>query len=411
MGYPVLEDINFKAELRKVDLQISRTVNQCILLITMGYESKEGAYQYSQKTAEAIQKIFESGSVGKVLIGDFTLKGEFLIPDIANLLDPKKYEAIDRDIQNGLNNILMASGDNSKFANKSFSIKLFIERLKSSREIFLNEFLIPEIKKISKQLSFKVYPTPHFADIDLKDETEYARMVTQLATIGWMTPEETFTAIEDGRLPTAEESEESQVKFLDLKEKGFYQPIAGGTYAQMQQTKEAGKQEMKVMDVQHEHDMKSQRSKQSHEAANPPPKPPQAINFNMGGRPAGTKSPKKKQKVSPVGKASFSASKIKETVMSASKLESEIENLLREQGKIAKGEKLNDTQTGIVSDLTALILTNEPRENWSNKQIIGKYIINPVDTNSQRVEEMQEIAYEHALGVYESSILLNSRVD
>ena len=56
---------------------------------------------------EAMQKLFENESIGRVLIADYTTKAEFVIPDIASLLDPKKYEVIDRDINIGLNNILV----------------------------------------------------------------------------------------------------------------------------------------------------------------------------------------------------------------------------------------------------------------------------------------------------------------
>ena len=88
---------------------------------------------------EAMQKLFENQSVGRVLIADYTTKAEFVIPDIAALIGPEKYEVVDRDIQIGLNNILI--GD-EKFANQSIKAQVFIERLEQARQHFINEFLL-----------------------------------------------------------------------------------------------------------------------------------------------------------------------------------------------------------------------------------------------------------------------------
>ena len=162
MGYPVLEDINWKAEMKKMDMAITRTMQQAILLVTMGAEPDKGGI--NQKNLEAMQKIFDNESVGRVLIADYTTKAEFVIPDIANLLDPKKYAVVNEDIKQGLNHILV--GD-EKFANSNIKVKVFIERLRQAREAFINEFLINEVKRICKNLGFKNYPKPVFEDIDI----------------------------------------------------------------------------------------------------------------------------------------------------------------------------------------------------------------------------------------------------
>ena len=164
MGYPVLDDINWKAEMKKMDMAITRTTQQVVLLVTMGTEPDKGGV--NQKNLEAMRALFENESVGRVLIADYTTKADFVVPDIANILDPKKYEVVNRDIQLGLNNILV-SGD-EKFANAQIKTQVFVERLKQGRDIFINDFLLPEIKRMSKILGFKNYPTPKFKDIELK---------------------------------------------------------------------------------------------------------------------------------------------------------------------------------------------------------------------------------------------------
>ena len=212
MGYPVLEDINWKQEMKQMDMAVARTTNQAILLVTMGTKPAEGGV--NQQNLTAMQKLFENESVGRVLISDYTTDAKFVIPDIGNILDSKKYEVVNQDIQMGLNNILLSD---EKFANTSIKVQVFMERLKQGRRVFLENFLMPEIRRVSREMGFKNYPTAHFEDVDLKDNSVYSRIYSRLIELGVLTPEEGVQAIESGRFPTLEESIESQRKFKDLK--------------------------------------------------------------------------------------------------------------------------------------------------------------------------------------------------
>ena len=162
LGFPVLEDINYKAELKKMDMAIARTMQQAILLVTMGTDPEKGGV--NQKNLEAMQTLFRNQSVGRVLIADYTTKAEFVIPNIGSLLDGKKYEVVDRDIQLGLNNILVGE---STFANQNAKIDLFIARLEQARSTFMEDFLVPEIKRISKAMGFKSF-TPRLTLTELR---------------------------------------------------------------------------------------------------------------------------------------------------------------------------------------------------------------------------------------------------
>ena len=87
MGFPVLEDINWKQELKNMDMAISRTIQQAVLLVTMGND------EVGMPTKEQIgtlRKIFENESVGRILVTDYTTNIKFIIPEISNILDPKK---------------------------------------------------------------------------------------------------------------------------------------------------------------------------------------------------------------------------------------------------------------------------------------------------------------------------------
>jgi hypothetical protein len=129
MGYPVLEDINAKAEMKKIDMAIARTMQQIILLVTTGAEPDKGGI--NPKNIEALRKLFESQSVGRVLVADYTTQAEFKVPAVADLLNPQKYEILDKDINIGLNNVFVGG---EKFANQQQKVELFVARLEQAQK-------------------------------------------------------------------------------------------------------------------------------------------------------------------------------------------------------------------------------------------------------------------------------------
>jgi len=351
MGFPVLDDINWKLEMKKMDMAVTRTTQQAILLVTMGNEPDKGGI--NQKNLQSMQQLFENQSVGRVLIADYTTKAQFVIPDIGSLIGPEKYEVVDRDIQIGLNNILIGS---EKFANTSIKVQVFMERLKQAREVFLNEFLIPEIRRISKDLGFKNFPVPVFEDISLKDDVQYSRIYNRLVELGVLTADEGIQAIETGRLPTPEESVQSQQKFRELKDQGFYQPLIGG-----------GAQ---------------------------------------AGRPMGsTGTPQSTKNVKPIGSSkAFSVLKIRENILAVQDLEEEVKGSLRKKFEI---KKLSNAQKDMAEKITELIIANENSDQWKVK--IQDYIEKPFDQNLNQVNEIQSIASEHQVDSYLASLLYHSK--
>lgn len=361
MGFPVLEDLNYKYELKKMDMAISRTMQQMILLVTAGTEPEKGGI--NQKNLEALRKLFTNQSVGRVLVADFTTKAEFVIPQIADILDPKKYEVVDRDINNGLNNILLGG---EKFANQVQKTEVFLARLMQARETFLNDFLFPEIKRLSQELGFKNYPTPYFEDFHLKENDTRAKIYTRLIELGILTPEEGIRAIETNVLPSQEENEVAQVNYKGLRDKGFYAPLVGGN---------------KGADGQAE-----------------------------SGRPTGSKAPQTTKKISPIGtkasidEESYSLSKVKSNIALAQDLDKEIESHLKKKYKI---KKLNEPQVEVMNCLSSMIMANEDPEKW--KTSIAQYCDSPVNSNPDRVKQIDEIAAKHGVDLYLASLLFFSK--
>jgi hypothetical protein len=364
MIFPVLDNLNWKAELRKMDMAVSRLVNQAILLITMGAEPDKGGI--NNKNITAMQSLLTNESVGRVLVSDYTTKAQFIIPQIGDILDPKKYESVNQDIFNGLNYILV--GDD-KFANQSIKVQLFVERLKSGREVFINEFLSPLIKKISTAMGFKSYPEPYYQDINLKNEVEWARIYTRLGELGFLTPHETFDAFETGKMPLKDESLEHQEEFKQLKDKGFYEPIAGGPFTNKQLAEQK-----------------------------------QAELSKNNGRPPGTTRQQTTKKVAPIGtNAKFALTKIKDGMLLAQKTQAEINKQLLQKFNL---QQLTEEQGKLAEQLLDIVMANEPPDKW--EESIASYIENPLDKNKDRVDKINDLAFEYQVDNYLAGILLAS---
>jgi hypothetical protein len=359
MGYPVLEDINAKIELRRIDMAISRTMQQIILLVTAGTEPEKGGI--NQKNLEALKTLFTNQSVGRVLIADYTTKAEFIVPKIAELLDPKKYEIIDKDINVGLNNIFLGG---EKFANQQKKIEIFVKRLEQAKQAFLNNFLIPEIKRISKSLNFKSYPTPYYDDTLQKDDPAYTKIYSHLLDIGILTPEQGIEAIQTNRLPEIDELEEGQKRYKNQRDAGLYTPLIGGS------------------------------------------------KMGEAGRPTGSSAPQTTKKVSPMGSKAneekpemqFSLSKLKDNMAYSQKIEQEIISFLKKKHKI---KKLSETQLSIASEVLNVIIANEEVENWKN--CVEKYCNDPTDKNQERINKILSIAAEHQVDTYMAALLYASK--
>jgi hypothetical protein len=353
MGFPVLEDINYKQELKNMDMAISRTIQQTVLLVTMGNDE---VGMPTKDQIGTLRKIFENESVGRILVTDYTTNIKFIIPEISSILDPKKYEVVDRDIRYGLNNVLFGE---EKYANTNTKIEVFLSRLKHARETFMHDFLMPEMKKIGRNLGFKNLPTARFKDADFKSDANLTRVYSRLIELGVLTPEEGITAIDTGRLPLPEESVESQKGFQKLQDDGLYQPLLN-----------KGQQQ-------------------------------------PAGRPTGTGTPQttKAPRSTPTAvkasepKPKINADLVAKNLVKFDNLVVGVETALKEK---YNRKRLTKEQKEIIETIAETIATNETPKEWLNK--IDNYINKPVQV-SANMERINEIAAEYGLD-YKTAILL-----
>lgn len=316
-GYPVLEDINAKLELKKMDQAITRTVENVILLITMGAEPEKGGI--NQNNLIAMQKLFKNESVGRVLVSDYTTKAQFIIPELNNVLGPEKYKVLNEDIKQGLQNIIVGE---EKYSSTEVKAEIFLERLKEARNAFLNDFLQPEIKRIAKTLGLKKYPTVKFRDIDIRDKTQLMRVTTRLMELGVITPQQGMNMFHTGEFPKSEEIATSQPEFISQRKEGYYNPIVGGIPT----------------------------------ISPPEPKGSGDINATpkVPGRPEGTTG-------IPLAKANVSVKNIRGVVGKIEKLRASIEGELKNSLSL---ENLSDNQQEMVDKLCEAVVVSSHSESW-----------------------------------------------
>jgi len=373
MGFPVLQDINWKQELKNIDMAISRTVQQAILLVTMGNDE---VGMPTAKQITALKNIFMNESIGRILVTDYTTQAKFIIPEIDKILDPKKYHIVNEDIKNGLNNILI--GD-EKYSNSTTKVEMFLARLNHAREVFLNEFLLPEIKYIGEQLGFKSVPTPRFKQADFRDDPNLSRIYSRLLEIGVLTPEEGITALETGRLPLPEESIESQKKLHGYHKDGLYQPVLNNPNLVIPQTNE---------------------NKSEQQSSTPAPIKTGGAKGMTGRPPGNSGTPKSTIKA---GKK-ISAQDISTNLARFDLLEGSIENYLKE--KFNK-KKLAKQQKEIVKEIAETIAINEKPDKWLES--IATYVTQPVQINDN-LNEINELSERHGVDIKTAILLMHSQI-
>lgn len=369
-GYPVLDDINAKLELKKMDQAITRTVENVILLIKTGAPPDKGGI--NQANVEALQNIFKNNTTGRVLVSDWTTEGEFLIPDLNKVLGPAKYEILDKDIREGLQNILLGE---EKYGNTQTKVKIFLDGLKEARRNFI-KIIQDEIKIIAKNFGMRTYPTLRMKEVSASDQTQWQRVVTRLAELGILDGKTAIKTIENGELPDpeGEEFQAAQEEYIAQRKKGLWNPLSPvATHAQ------------------------------------PAPKiDPNNLIKQPAAPSSGAPSSKKKSKVlTQSGRprdSKASIQNLKESIYNTEDLFRFTEEKLAEKYNIGS---LSAEQKELAAQVSQKIVSAETPENW---QTLAEECLNDESKlfNLQPLAEVQDLMVEHDLAEYDAALLYHS---
>ena len=382
-GYGVLDDINWKMELKRVDQAISRTVENVILLITMGNTPDKGGI--NPNNLKAMQDLFLNESVGRALIADYTTKADFIIPDLNKVLGPEKYQIVNEDIKEGLQNIIVGK---ENYSSTQVKAQIFLERLKEARNAFLNDFLQPQIKAVCKAVGLKNFPIAKFIEIDIKDEVQLQRVASRLIEMGIITPEQGMTAIKQGIYPNPAELRSAQERLVEDREKGYYTPLAAAQPILREDDQE-------MLQEKHDMDMETQKVQQKQPQEQKPGVPGET------GRPAGTNTKTNNL----IASGEYSRKDIQETVYAIEKLEEEAAGLLRKQ---FNKKRLNKTHKDMLGRLIESVVVSTGKEKWT--QTIEDCIkdfdkIEKLDV----MPEITDISIQHEVVSYPAAILYHSK--
>jgi hypothetical protein len=364
-GYSVLDDINKKMELKKVDQAIARSIENVILLVTMGNEPEKGGINH--QNLKAMQEIFKNKSVGRVLVSDYTTKAEFIIPDLQKVMGKEKYDVLNQDIREGLNNILLGE---SKYADTEIKLKIFLQRIEEVRERFIKDFLQAEINTVCETMGLKRPPQIEFKRTDALNYADMQRLIARMVELGILTPNEGMDVIDKGVFPTAEELGLDQSKFVSERKKGYWSPLAlGGGVGEKKEEKTS-----------------------SQNSSSP------TVSAPTGGRPTGTGVEKQ-------SKAKFAVDSIRSTLEDVSKFQAQSECFYKEKLSL---KNLNKEKKKVISEICLAIIQGCEKSEWKNK--LEQIVVNPSVLTSLGVNDgILQISNDHNLSIEASSILFHSQ--
>lgn len=355
-GWPVLEDINAKIEMKRADQAIMRTVENVILLIKTGEKKDQYGGGINQENIKALRTLFMNGTTGRTLVADYTTSADFVLPDLKKVLGPEKYTILNQDIREGLQNIIVGE---EKYGNTQAKINVFLDKLRETRNSFL-EFLQAEIKRVSKTMGFRQTPVAMFTDISLQDNTELMRVANRLAELGILTPQELMRVFKRGEFPDDDEIGLEQEQYLKDRRDNKWMPLSPVPIV------------------------------------SPPLDPNKPVSV-------GPSSKKKGKVMTPAGrpssKASVSLDRIKEITFAANNLES----FILEKVRVKTGAELTTDQKTLARELTEKVVSSAEPEKW---EILASECVETPNKiiNLHASENVQILAAESGLDDYAAAL-------
>lgn len=232
------DDLDFYKELRNMDKALARVISRILIHVAVGDSNNIP----SPEALGAIREKLSNPSTSTYLVTDGMVKINEYYPDIGQMLDPKKYEAVKEDIRTALGITSAAYGDgNGGFSTNFLGIKIFLERIIDGRSKITQFFLESEVRRVAKALNLKAQITPELTGPNLEDDKEWAKIYSRLYEDGVLSPQSVIESIRDRRFPTFDEEVERQRETVTLKDEGLFQPSANRGGDSQQSGRPSGK--------------------------------------------------------------------------------------------------------------------------------------------------------------------------
>jgi len=347
-----LKSINLKLAMRQAELIITETVDMIVLLMRCGNEA--GALNgFNKGLVQHITQLMSARGIGRVLTVDSSVSGEFLLPDLNKVMDPKKYESLDREINAAMMD-LFSLASSSNFAASYVTTQIYLETLNQIRDTFLNNFLLPEVRKVAEEMGFTEDSIPEisFEEITLESKTEKLKLYIRLYETGNLTSKGLTEAFKTGFLPLDETNLTDQKEFKKEKDNGLWSPIA----------------------------------------------PEKAV---AEGRPTGSKAPQSKKDQKPAG---ASIETIRENLVKMDEIFELVETAYKKKYGITRIQKKHKELAG---NIAVNVIASEPIGEWKSRYM--EYLDNPIQAMTAQKMEILELSAEFEMTTGAAAILFHGK--
>lgn len=222
-GFPVLDDINLKLEMKAMDKAISRIVTKSMLLVTMGDQPDKGGI--NPKNLAAMNLLLKKDAMGRALVSDYTTKAEFVLPDLKQVLFKEKYDVVNEDIKDGLSSLLF--GTEAKYGNVQTKAIIFVKRMEPAIKSF-EAFINKELEIACAAAGLIKPPTVKMCRVDIQNQAEIQKIALRLLELGVVVPEDAVEMIQNGKYPDGETLADKQTEYVKQREDGKFNPLTGG---------------------------------------------------------------------------------------------------------------------------------------------------------------------------------------
>ena len=93
------------------------------------------------------------------------------------------------------------------------------------KDLFLKDFIQPEIRKICKSLGMRVCPQAKMVEVGKSENGDTNKVAIRMMELGILTPEQGMDLIHSGSFPESKDLNEAQKSFKEEREDGHYMPL------------------------------------------------------------------------------------------------------------------------------------------------------------------------------------------
>jgi len=353
--YSALRHLRFKDCLRSMEIRVCKSIINTITLWKLG-DAENGMMPGPDEFERLADMLQMPGQAMNIIWGP-NIEAEVVEPKLTNILDPKKHDAVNRDIliALGIPEVLLG-GKGANFSNSFISVAATLQKLQSARDK-IEQWVLGELKLIADAMGFRTLPRIKWDRSDLRDKEAEKKFKLGLFDRGILSGEALLLeADEDFQTEVARQEKEklvadgSGVGVMD-KRGPYYRPEELAKLGIFPYGWEADRNmdEIKREDME----LEVEKTKKMQDISNQG-KEKQATDKGPNGRPPGEKDKTKRETRKPKPRGIETAAKtlkIEELQQKGNALLKEITGAIKKKKSKASGSKLDTMVLNAASNI------------------------------------------------------------